>query len=54
MNYDQKKGHESNWEFEPPESKGQMSSNWGVIYIVGKIFLRATRYCPHILKKNLI
>jgi len=27
-----------------------MKPNWSVIYSIGKIFSRATRYCPHILK----
>jgi hypothetical protein len=32
------------------ESKDQMKSNWGVLYTVGKIFLRAIIYCPRIPK----
>jgi hypothetical protein len=32
----------------PLESKGQMSSNWGVLYTFGKIFLRDISYCPRI------
>jgi hypothetical protein len=31
-----------------------MSCDWGVLYIVRKIFLRAIRYCPQILKTKLI
>jgi hypothetical protein len=37
----------------PFESKGQTSSNWGVLYIVEKIFLGAIRYFPCIFKKRL-
>ncbi len=37
------------------ESKGQMKSNWGVLYIIGKyIFLKAIRCYHHIFKTNLI
>jgi hypothetical protein len=36
------------------ESKGQMSSNWGVLYTVGKILLKAIRYCLCNFKINLI
>jgi hypothetical protein len=36
------------------ESRGQMKSNWGVLYIVGKIFLRAIRYFLFIFKKDFI
>jgi len=54
MNYDEKKGWESNWKFDSqpqiPE-RNQMRSNWGVLYTVEKIFLRATKYCPCIFKK---
>jgi hypothetical protein len=35
------------------ESRGQMSSDWGVLYTIGKIFLRVKRCFPHIFKKNL-
>jgi hypothetical protein len=38
----------------PFESKGQISSNWAVLYTIGKIFLRAIRYCPQVFKKNFI
>jgi hypothetical protein len=58
MNYDQRKGRESNWEFDPDhnslENKGQMRCDWNMLYIVGKIFLKATRYLSLIFKKNLI
>jgi len=30
----------------PLESKGQMGSDWGMLYTIGKIFLRAIRYFP--------
>jgi hypothetical protein len=33
------------------ERKPQKRSNWGVLYIIRKIFLRAIKYCPHIFKK---
>jgi hypothetical protein len=33
----------------PIEIKGQMKSNWGVLFTVDKIFLKAIRYCPHYL-----
>jgi hypothetical protein len=36
------------------ESRGQMRSNWSVLYNVGKIFSRAIRYCPCIFDANLI
>jgi hypothetical protein len=29
-----------------------MNSNWGMLYIVGKIFLRAMKYCPQVSKNN--
>jgi hypothetical protein len=58
MSYDQKKGQESNWEFDSQphilERRGQMRSDWGMLYIVGDIYVRAIRYCPHILKNDLI
>jgi hypothetical protein len=38
----------------PFESRGQMSSDKGVLYTVGRIFLRAIKYYPHIIKKYLI
>ncbi len=31
-----------------------MRSNWGVLYTIGNILLKAIRYCPQILKKKLI
>jgi hypothetical protein len=34
------------------ESRGQMRSNWGVLYIVGKTFLKAIRRCPCMIKKK--
>jgi hypothetical protein len=30
----------------PLEIRGQMKSNWGILYIVEKIFSRAIRHCP--------
>jgi hypothetical protein len=36
------------------ESMGQMSSNWGVLYNVEKIFLRVIIYFHHIFKIDLI
>jgi hypothetical protein len=36
------------------ESKGQMKSNSSMLYIVGNIFSRDIRYCPHTLEKDLI
>jgi hypothetical protein len=30
------------FDHKPVESRGQMSFDWGVLYMVGKIFLRAT------------
>jgi hypothetical protein len=58
MSYDQKKGRESNWVFDPDhkslESKGQMKFDWGVLYIIRKTILRAKNYCPRIFKKELI
>jgi hypothetical protein len=38
----------------PLENRGQMSSNWGVLYIIGKIFLKTIKYYLRILKKDLI
>jgi hypothetical protein len=38
----------------PLENKGQMSSDWGVLYTIGNIFLKIKKYCNHILKKDLI
>jgi hypothetical protein len=35
------------------ESKGQMRSNWGMLYTIGKIFLRAITYYPFIPKNRL-
>jgi hypothetical protein len=46
-----KRRWESNWKF---ESRGEMKFNWGVLYTVGKIFLKAIRYFPQIQKKDLI
>ncbi len=31
-----------------------MRFNWGVLYIVGKIFLRTIRHCPYIFKTKRI
>jgi hypothetical protein len=36
------------------ESRGQTRFNWSVLYIIGKIFSRAIKYCAFILKKNFI
>jgi hypothetical protein len=38
----------------PLESKGQMSSDWGVLYTIGKIFLKAIRHCHCISKKTYL
>jgi hypothetical protein len=56
MNYDQKKGQEWNLIFNHKylESMDQMKSNWSVLYIIEKIFLRGIRYCPCIIKTDLI
>jgi hypothetical protein len=37
----------------PLESMGQISFNWGVLYIIEKIFLRAILYCPQFFLKRL-
>jgi hypothetical protein len=37
-----------------PWSMGQMISNWGVKYTIGKMFLKAIKYCLQMLKKDLI
>jgi hypothetical protein len=61
MNYDQKKGRESNSRFEnwignlipdhkSLERKGQMKSDWGLLYTVENIFMRTIRCCPCIVK----
>jgi len=36
------------------ESRGQMRSNWSVLYTIGKIFWREIKYCPCTFKKKLI
>jgi hypothetical protein len=36
------------------ESRGQMRSDWNMLYSVGKVFSRAIKYCPYIFKANLI
>jgi hypothetical protein len=50
MSYDQRKGQSQIGYLSPEhkslESKGQITSNWGVLYIIGKIVLRAINYCP--------
>jgi hypothetical protein len=38
----------------PFESRGQLSFDWGVLYIVEKIILRVVRYYIRISKKKLI
>jgi hypothetical protein len=53
MSYDQKKGPWS-YDHKSLEIKGQMSFDWGVLYTVGKIFLKVIGYCLHIFKINLI
>jgi len=35
------------------ENRGQMKSDWSVLYIVGKIFSKVIKYCPHTIKKIL-
>ncbi len=35
------------------KSKGQMKFNWAMLYTVGKIFLRAIRFCFSLKKKKL-
>jgi hypothetical protein len=35
------------------KSRGQMSSDWGMIYTIEKIFSRPIKYCPSTLKKKL-
>jgi hypothetical protein len=58
MSYDQKKGWESNWEFDSwlqtPWKQRSNELQFGMLYTVGKIFLRAIRYNPHISKIDLI
>jgi hypothetical protein len=36
------------------ESRGQMRSDWSVLYTIGKIFSSAIRHCPRIFKEKLI
>jgi hypothetical protein len=36
------------------ESRGQMRSDWGVLYIIENIFLRLIKWCPLIVKTDLI
>jgi hypothetical protein len=36
------------------KSRDQMSSDWGVLYTVEKIFLRAIKYFPQVFKIILI
>jgi hypothetical protein len=38
----------------PLQSKDQMSSNWGVLYIVEFFLLMNIKYGPYIFKTNLI
>jgi hypothetical protein len=58
MNYDFKKGKNQIGNLtpnhKPLESKGQMSFAWGMLYIVGKIFLKVIKYCLRFFKTNLI
>jgi hypothetical protein len=37
----------------PFENKGEMNFNRGMLYTIGKIFLRAINCCPHIFEKNI-
>jgi hypothetical protein len=57
MSYDQKKGRSQIENLIPDhksfESRGQMRSDWSVLYTIGKIFSRAIRYQPCNLKKIL-
>jgi hypothetical protein len=51
MNYDRKKGRSCQIpnltpDHKPLESRGEMSSNWGVLYTIGKIFLKIIIYHP--------
>jgi hypothetical protein len=36
------------------EIRGKMRSDWSVLYTIGKIFSKDIKYCPPILKKNLL
>jgi hypothetical protein len=58
MSYDQKKGGNQipnlTLDHKTLKNKGQMKFNWGVLYVVGKIFLKSIRYCCCILKTYLI
>jgi hypothetical protein len=36
----------------PFESRGQMNSDWGVLYTIGNIFLRAIKYCHQVFHKK--
>jgi hypothetical protein len=38
----------------PFESRGQMRLDWSMLYNFEKIFLRAIKFCPQFLKKDLI
>jgi hypothetical protein len=40
------------FDLKPLENRGQMISNWGMLYTVGKIFLRVKRYYHLIFKKR--
>jgi hypothetical protein len=56
MSYDQKKGRSQILDLTPDhkplENRGEMSSNWGVLYTIGKIILKIIMYHPCILKKK--
>jgi len=58
MSYDKKKGGSQIGnliiDHKPLESRGQMSFDWGVLYTVGKIVMKDIKYCPCILKTDLI
>jgi hypothetical protein len=41
-------------EYKTLEIKGQMRSDWSVLYIIENIFSRAIKYFPCIFKKDLI
>ncbi len=50
MSYDQKKGQSQignlTPDHKPFEGKSQMSSDWGMLYTIGNIFLKVIKYYP--------
>jgi len=50
MSYDQKKGQSQignlTLDHKPFEGKSQMSSDWGMLYTIGNIFLKVIKYYP--------